>query len=157
MSQAGALYAWRTIDGEETSAYYAASTAQYHINADIAYALKKYVEATGDQAFLYQEGAEMLFETSRFFADAGDWIEGRGFCINGVTGPDEYTTVIDNNTYTNVMVKDQLEYAVKVAAELRAQQPERWAQLQQAMGLTEEEVEAGPRPPSICTCTGRRG
>ncbi|GAB7056370.1 MULTISPECIES: beta-phosphoglucomutase [unclassified Paenibacillus] len=140
MSQAGALYAWRTIDGEETSAYYAASTAQYHINADIAYALKKYVEATGDLEFLYHEGAEMLFETSRFFADAGDWIEGRGFCINGVTGPDEYTTVIDNNTYTNVMVKDQLEYAVKVAAELRAQQPERWTQLQQAMGLTEEEV-----------------
>jgi beta-phosphoglucomutase len=140
MSQKGALYAWRTIDGEETSAYYAASTAQYHINADIAYSLKKYVEATGDEQFLYNEGVEMLFETSRFFADAGAWIEGRGFCLNGVTGPDEYTTVIDNNTYTNIMVKDELEYAVQVAAELRAKRPERWAELSDAMGLSEEEV-----------------
>ncbi|MDQ1914531.1 beta-phosphoglucomutase [Paenibacillus sp. GD4] len=142
MSQAGALYAWRTIDGEETSAYPAASTAQYHINADICYALKTYVEATGDKEFLYREGAEMLFETSRFFEDAGAWIEGRGFCITGVTGPDEYTTVIDNNTYTNVMVKDQLEYAVKVAAELQAERPERWAELKAAMGLSQEEVAA---------------
>ncbi|ULL14421.1 beta-phosphoglucomutase [Paenibacillus sp. H1-7] len=140
MSQKGALYAWRTIDGEETSAYYAASTAQYHINADIAYALKKYVEATDDKEFLYQEGAEMLFETSRFFADAGDWIEGRGFCINGVTGPDEYTTVIDNNTYTNLMVKDQLEYAVRTANEMKRACPERWSELQAGLGLTDEEV-----------------
>ncbi|CAM3920273.1 beta-phosphoglucomutase [Cohnella lubricantis] len=140
MSQAGALFAWRTIDGEETSAYYAASTAQYHINADIVYALKKYVEATGDKEFLYGPGAEILFETSRFFADAGDWIEGRGFCINGVTGPDEYTTVIDNNTYTNVMVKDQLEYAADVAAELQRERPERWSELQSAMGVNAEEA-----------------
>jgi beta-phosphoglucomutase len=140
MSQKGALYAWRTIDGEETSAYYAASTAQCHINADIAYSLKKYVEATGDKSFLYKEGVEMLFETSRFFADAGAWIEGRGFCLNGVTGPDEYTTVIDNNTYTNVMVKDELEYAVKVAGELRAKRPGRWDELVSSMGITEEEV-----------------
>jgi alpha,alpha-trehalose phosphorylase len=140
MGQAGALFAWRTIDGEETSAYPAASTAQIHINADICYALKKYAEATGDKAFLYREGAEILFETSRFFADYGAWIEGRGFCLTGVTGPDEYTTVVDNNTYTNLMVKDQLEYAVKVAKELQSECPERWAELQEAMGITEEEL-----------------
>jgi len=142
MSQAGALFAWRTIDGEETSAYPAASTAQIHINADICYALKKYVEATGDLQFLYNEGAELLFETSRFFADAGAWIEGRGFCLTGVTGPDEYTTVVDNNTYTNLMVKDQLEYAVKVAEDMKAEAPERWFELQAVMGLTDEELAA---------------
>ena len=42
------MFPWRTINGEEASAYYAAGTAQYHINADIMYALRKYVQATGD-------------------------------------------------------------------------------------------------------------
>ncbi|GIP49115.1 Alpha,alpha-trehalose phosphorylase [compost metagenome] len=140
MGEAGALYAWRTIGGEETSAYPSASTAQIHINADICYALKKYVEATGDKPFLYEEGADILFETSRYFAGAGAWIEGRGFCFTGVTGPDEYTTVVDNNAYTNLMIKDQLEYAAQVAAALREERPERWAALVAAMGISEEEV-----------------
>ena len=47
MSQRGALFPWRTIGGEEASAYYPAGTAQYHINADIAYAIGKYVAASG--------------------------------------------------------------------------------------------------------------
>lgn len=140
MGEQGALYAWRTIGGEETSAYPSASTAQIHINADICYALKKYVEVTGDKPFLYEEGAEILFETSRYFAGAGAWIEGRGFCFTGVTGPDEYTTVIDNNTYTNLMIKDQLEFAVRVATALREERPERWAELVATMGISEEEV-----------------
>ena len=71
MNQKGALFPWRTINGEEASAYYAAGTAQYHINADIMYALKKYVEVTGDEEFLFQYGAEMLVETARLWADLG--------------------------------------------------------------------------------------
>jgi len=140
MGQAGALFAWRTIGGEETSPYPAFSTAQIHINADICHALRQYAEATGDKAFLYREGAEMLFETSRFFADYGAWIEGRGFCLTGVTGPDEYTTLVDNNAYTNLMVKEQLEYAVRVAREMRSDCPERWAELRDATGISEEEI-----------------
>jgi len=138
MGQAGALFAWRTIGGEETSPYPAFSTAQIHINADICHALRQYAEATGDKAFLYREGAEMLFETSRFFADYGAWIEGRGFCLTGVTGPDEYTTLVDNNAYTNLMVKEQLEYAVRVAREMRSDCPERWAELRDATGISED-------------------
>ena len=71
VNQKGALFPWRTINGEEASAYYAAGTAQYHINADIMYALKKYVNATGDEDFLYREGAEMLVETARLWRDLG--------------------------------------------------------------------------------------
>lgn len=140
MGQAGALFAWRTIGGEETSPYPATSTAQIHINADICHALRLYVEATGDKAFLYREGAEMLFETSRFYVDYGAWIDGRGFCLTGVTGPDEYTTLVDNNAYTNLMVKEQLAYAVRVAAEMRSECPERWEELREAMGLSDEEL-----------------
>lgn len=87
----GATFPWRTINGEEASAYYAAGTAQYHINADISYALRKYVEVSGDDEFLRRYGAEMLVETARLWFDLGffsDRRDGR-FCINGVTGPDE--------------------------------------------------------------------
>ena len=89
----GAMFPWRTISGEEASAYYAAGTAQYHINADIMYALRKYVQATGDEQFLQDCGAEMLVETARLWLDLGFYSDGKGgqFCINAVTGPDEYS------------------------------------------------------------------
>ena len=73
----GAMFPWRTISGEEASAYYAAGTAQYHINADIMYALRKYVQATGDERFLQDCGAEMLVETARLWLDLGFYSDGR--------------------------------------------------------------------------------
>src|SRR5581483_2758165 len=71
LSHKGALFPWRTINGDEASAYYEAGTAQYHINADIAFALRKYVNATGDKLFLERQGAEILVETARLWADLG--------------------------------------------------------------------------------------
>ncbi|WP_018757690.1 glycoside hydrolase family 65 protein [Paenibacillus terrigena] len=136
----GALYAWRTIDGEETSPYYPAGSAQLHINADIAYAVKKYVEVTRDEDYLLQEGLDILVETCRFFADAGDWIEGKGFCINGVTGPDEYTAMVNNNAYTNLMVKDQFEFTVKSLRKL--EQTTGWQDVSARYELDERELEA---------------
>ncbi len=136
----GALYAWRTIDGDETSPYYPAGSAQLHINADIAYAVKKYVEVTGDEAYLVDEGLDILVETCRFFADAGDWIEGKGFCINGVTGPDEYTAMVNNNAYTNLMVKDQFEFTVKSIRKFL--QTEGWQEIEAKYALEACEIEA---------------
>ena len=78
LSQKGAMFPWRTINGEEASAYYAAGTAQYHINADIMYALKKYVQATGDEEFLFDEGVEMLVETARLWLDLGFYSNRKG-------------------------------------------------------------------------------
>ena len=109
------MFPWRTISGEEASAYYAAGTAQYHINADIMYALRKYVQATGDELFLQDCGAEMLVETARLWLDLGFYSDGKGgkFCINAVTGPDEYNTVVNNNAYTNLMARENLRYAAQ--------------------------------------------
>lgn len=113
----GALYAWRTINGEECSAYYPAGTAQIHINADIAYAVKTYIEVTNDESFMQNEGLEILIETARFWLEYGVYVPEKGnqFCIHGVTGPDEYTALVDNNYYTNIMAKNNLEYAASVA------------------------------------------
>ncbi len=140
----GALFPWRTIDGEECSAYFPAGTAQYHINADIAYALKAYVESTGDDALLVQGGAELLAETARLWLDAGDYVAHKGgkFCINAVTGPDEYTAIVDNNVYTNLMAELNLRYAAEVIETLQRTQPAVIADLAQRIGLRLDEPAA---------------
>ena len=143
VSQAGALFPWRTINGEEASAYYAAGTAQYHIDADIMYALKKYVKVTQDQEFLGQEGAEMLVETARMWFSLGFFSErsNNQFCIHAVTGPDEYNTVVDNNTYTNLMARENLWDAASVVRQLHKEVPDRFAALVAKTQVQLSEVE----------------
>jgi trehalose/maltose hydrolase-like predicted phosphorylase len=113
----GALYPWRTIDGHECSAYFPAGSAQYHINADIAHALRLYVETTGDRSILAEGGAEMLAETARIWLEIGfhDPARGHAFVINRVTGPDEYSALVDNNLYTNMMAAEHLRFAAAEA------------------------------------------
>jgi alpha,alpha-trehalose phosphorylase len=101
----GAAFPWRTIRGEETSGYWPAGTAAFHINADIADAVSRYYHATLDDAFDRDYGTELLVETARLFADLGHFDVEDGFRIDGVTGPDEYTAVVDNNVYTNLMAQ----------------------------------------------------
>ena len=144
VNQQGAKFPWRTINGEEASAYYAAGTAQYHLNADIMYALRKYVAATGDDEFLANEGAEMLVETARLWADLGFHSERLGgkFCIHGVTGPDEYTAVVNNNTFTNLMARENLWYAAATVETLQRDRPDLYRLLVHKTGLNPSEVEA---------------
>ena len=143
LNQRGALFPWRTINGEEASAYYAAGTAQYHINADIIYALRKYIDATADTEFLHEIGAELLVETARMWRDLGFYAERMGgkFCIHGVTGPDEYTTVVNNNAFTNLMARENLHYAARTVRALREGKPDWYAALVDKTGLAFEEIE----------------
>ena len=140
----GAMFPWRTISGEEASAYYAAGTAQYHINADIMYALRKYVQATGDEPFLRDCGAEMLVETARLWLSLGFYSEAKEgkFCINSVTGPDEYNTVVNNNAYTNLMARENLRYAAETVQCLQTTYPDAYNALVQKTALEPSEVEA---------------
>lgn len=135
----GALYAWRTIEGRECSAHYPSGSAQYHINAAIAFAIGCYVDATGDEAFLAEHGARMLIETARLWLVLGDWADG-AFHLRGVTGPDEYTALIDDNWYTNRMAQKHLRLAVSAAARVAEAAPEAWAALVAQMGLGEGEL-----------------
>jgi len=144
LSHRGAMFPWRTISGEEASAYYAAGTAQYHINADIMYALRRYVKATGDDLFLQKWGAEMLVETARLWLDLGFYSDAKGgkFCINGVTGPDEYNAVVNNNAYTNLMARENLRYAAEVVESLRTAEPEAYNELARKTALEPSEAKA---------------
>ncbi|WP_204293434.1 HAD family hydrolase [Actinoplanes campanulatus] len=139
---AGALFPWRTIGGDEASAYYAAGTAQYHIDADIAYALDQYVRITGDIDLLFRHGAELLVETARMWAHLGFFSERRDgrFVIHKVTGPDEYTTVVDNNLFTNVMAAENLRLAADVVDRLRLESPPDHRRLVDRTGLDDDEV-----------------
>ena len=142
LNQKGAMFPWRTINGQEASAFYAAGTAQYHINADIIYALKKYVNATGDEEFLHHYGTEMLIETARLWSDLGFFSEQKGgkFCIHGVTGPDEYNTVVNNNAYTNLMARENLRYATETLETLSEKHPKIYAALSSKTDLEKDEV-----------------
>lgn len=138
----GALYPWRTIGGAECSSYFPAGSAQYHINADVAHAVRQYMDATGDDDFLVRHGAEILFETARLWLDMGHYNPRHGgrFCIHEVTGPDEYTAMVDNNLYTNAMAQAHLEYAAAVAERLGRERPDALAALAQRIGLGDEEA-----------------
>jgi alpha,alpha-trehalose phosphorylase len=135
----GALFPWRTINGDEASALFQAGTAQFHINADIAYAIRRYVDVRGDQAFLLEVGAEMLVETARMWESLGFYGDDGCFHLHGVTGPDEYTTVVNDNAFTNLMARLNLNYAVKVVRGMEAENPMAHAALCYSLGLTPSE------------------
>ncbi len=137
----GALYAWRTISGDECSAYFPSGSAQYHINAAVAWAIRLYVDATGDQTFLVKCGAEIIFETARVWLDIGHFNPRRGgaFCIHEVTGPDEYSALVDNNHYTNRMAQRHLHDAAATAEWMALTHPTEYAALAELIGLQADE------------------
>jgi alpha,alpha-trehalose phosphorylase len=114
LGQAGAAFPWRTIHGEECSGYWPAGTASFHIAADIADATARYIAATGDADFEAAGGVELLVETARLWMSLGHFDED-DFRIDGVTGPDEYTAVVDDNVYTNLMAQRNLREAASAA------------------------------------------
>ena len=130
----GAAFPWRTVAGAECSSYWPAGTAAFHVGADVADAVVRYVEATGDERFEEDFGLELLAETARLWRSLG-YHDGEGrFRIDGVTGPDEYSAVADNNVFTNLMAKRNLFSAADVAA--------RHPQVARRLGIGEGETAA---------------
>jgi alpha,alpha-trehalose phosphorylase len=131
---AGAAFPWRTITGDEASSYWPAGTAAFHINADIADAVGRYVAATGDVQFEIDTGLELLVETARLWRSLGHHDHAGAFHIDGVTGPDEYSAIADDNAYTNLMAQANLTAAADAA--------ERHPRHAAAFGVTYEETAA---------------
>lgn len=114
----GAAFPWRTISGIECSGYFPAGTAQYHINADIAYSYIQHHLYTNDWEFMVEKGIEVIFESARTWLEVGHYYKGK-FNIYDVTGPDEYTAIVNNNYFTNVMAKHHLYWCHKLFNELQ--------------------------------------
>ncbi len=115
----GAKVPWRTIKGTECSAYFPAGSAQYHINSDVAFAYIQYYLLHKDMDFLKAFGLEVVYETARIWLDMGHFNDDGDFMIHCVTGPDEYTAIVNNNYYTNAMAKYHLTWTVRLAKDLR--------------------------------------
>ncbi len=112
----GAAFPWRTIRGAECSGYWPAGTAAFHIDADIAYAVAYYIQATGDMKFEEEVGLELLVETARLWLSLGYLDTALDqFRIDGITGPDEYSALADNNVYTNLAAQQNLQWAAEAA------------------------------------------
>jgi alpha,alpha-trehalose phosphorylase len=110
---AGAAFPWRTIAGQECSGYWPAGSAAFHVNADIAHAVDRYQAAVEDDAFEREAGLELLVETARLWRALGHHDSEGRFRIDGVTGPDEYSAIADNNVYTNLMAQHNLRSATQ--------------------------------------------
>jgi alpha,alpha-trehalose phosphorylase len=129
---AGAAFPWRTIHGEECSGYWPAGTAAFHINGDIASAVLHYVQATGDDAFARDIGTDILVETARLWRSLGHFDLDGNFRIDGVTGPDEYSAIADNNIYTNLMARRNLRGAAAAC--------QRYPDKSNELGVTADEI-----------------
>jgi alpha,alpha-trehalose phosphorylase len=141
LGQRGAAFPWRTIHGEECSAYWPAGTAAFHINAAIADATARYVSATQDAEFDRTIGLELLVETARLWTSLGHFATDGSFRIHGVTGPDEYTAVVDDNVYTNLMAQRNLRAAVAAC--------ERWPLEAAALGVDDAERDEWSRAADV--------
>jgi len=152
----GAAFAWRTIDGQECSGYWPAGTAAFHIAAAVADAVARYQYVTRDEKFAAGVGLELLVETARLWLSLGHFSASGKFRIDGVTGPDEYTAVVDNNIYTNLMAQRNLREAAAAvkrfpdqAAKLEVDEDEAdaWSVAAEAMLIPYDE-ELGVHPQS---------
>jgi alpha,alpha-trehalose phosphorylase len=140
LSVNGALYPWRTITGDEASAFFEGSTAQFHIDADVIRGLRSYVDWTADADTLWDMGVEMAVETARMWASLGFW-DGNDFHIHGVTGPDEYTALVNDNAYTNQMARMNLRFAASLVERMRTEQADRFHRLSERLGLLDPEID----------------
>ncbi len=113
---AGAVFPWRTIRGQECSSYWPAGTAAFHIGGAVADAAIRYQQATGDETFERDVGLELLVETARLWRSLGHHDPQGRFRIDGVTGPDEYGAIADNNVYTNLLAQRNLLAAADAVA-----------------------------------------
>ena len=152
MGWRGALYAWESADtGAEAAPSQVigpdrqvipilCGTQEQHISADVAYAVWQYWQATGDDGFLCDAGAEIILETGRFWSSRAELEADGQRHIRGVIGPDEYHEDIDDNAYTNIMARWNIRRALDVAALLRERWPECWTRLSSRLDLGEAEL-----------------
>ncbi|MFI6095544.1 glycoside hydrolase family 65 protein [Lentzea sp. NPDC051213] len=140
----GAAFPWRSINGAECSAYWPAGTAAFHVSGDVAYATQQYLNATGDEDFERDEATELLVETARLWCSLGHHDRHDGFRIDGVTGPDEYSAIVDNNVYTNLIAQQNLRAAANAAERnpgaATEDEIEAWRRAADAMAIPYDEM-----------------
>jgi maltose phosphorylase len=140
MGLEGARYPMCTLDGTESCATWQHGDFEIHVSVAVSYAIWHYIRVCGDTKLLYKEGIEMLLQICRFYASHGEYSPRNGdFCLYGVMGPDEYHMNVNNNCYTNVMVKKTFEYTLSVVEEMKKADPKALARVVKKVGLRADE------------------
>jgi maltose phosphorylase len=138
----GARYPFATIDGTECCGTWNHCDLEMHVDVAVSYAIWLYDKYTGDKAFLYKEGIEMLLQISRYLASRGEWHARTGeFGFFGVMGPDEYHMMINNNCYTNWMGRKTFQWTLATVAEMKKNAPEAWAKVAKKVKLADGELD----------------
>ena len=138
----GAKYPWITFDGDDIRhPYWDCVIGEIHINVAVSYGIYNYAGVTGDGDFLAEYGAEILVETARFWAERTGYSKHRrAYVINRITGPDEYAPFVNNNCYTNTMVKWSLEYTMDVIRMMKRKYPKQWRKLARKLSFKDAEM-----------------
>ncbi len=137
----GACFPFATINGEEDCGLWWIANTEIHVGLAVFYAIWHYERVTGDEDFLFKEGAELLVQLSRFYASRGQWSQkSRDFGLYGVMGPDEFKLMVNNNCYMNLLSKKLFQYAGEVAARMKRKAPAKWRALESKLGLKEAEL-----------------
>lgn len=152
----GAMFAWESaVTGDEVTPSWVPSATnkgeliriwcgdiELHINADIAYAIWHYWQATGDNEWMRRYGAEIVLDTAIFWGSRVEWnAEQQQYELNDVIGPDENHDHVNNNVFTNRLVQWHLETALKVLSWLRQEHPDQADQLQQQLDLSVDRLD----------------
>lgn len=135
----GAFYPMATLDGTESCGVWWHANLEIHVSGAISYGIWNYVRLSGDKDFLYNQGIEMLIQICRFFESRGNWSPSGEYGLYGVMGPDEFHTFVNNNCYTNVLVKNMLEYTLGVIEEMKAVAQDKLSLIMNKTGLKAEE------------------
>ena len=130
----GAAFPWRTINGAESGPYWPAGTAAFHVNADIACAFDNYRQTTADDELERECGLEVLVQTARLWHSIGHHDRHGRWHVDGVTGPDEYTALVSDNVFTNLMAARNLAAAAEACT--------RHPRMAEDLGVTTEEAAA---------------
>jgi maltose phosphorylase len=125
-----AFYPFVTMNGEECHNEWEITFEEIHRTSAMAYAMRDYIEYTGDKKYLEEFGLEVLIGIARFWNQRVNWSDDKGkFVILGVTGPNEYENNVNNNWYTNYLGAWTLRFAMDAVEYVKSSNSSRYAEI----------------------------
>ena len=136
-----ALYPMVTMNGEECHNEWEITFEEIHRNGAMIFAIRDYVNFTGDFSYVPEKGLEVMIGVARFWKQRATWSSKKEqFVILGVTGPNEYENNVNNNFYTNYLAKWCLNYAVENAKKVSKEFASDYKRIVEATGISNEEL-----------------
>jgi maltose phosphorylase len=141
LGNGAALYPMVTMDGEESHNEWEITFEEIHRNGAIVYAIAKYVNYTGDYAYIPAMGMEVMIGVARFWRERAHISPVKDqYVILGVTGPNEYENNVNNNWYTNYLARWCINYTIDQIEKVKQQYRGDYERVAVKTGLQEAEL-----------------